>query len=234
MDSLYGLDSGIFFENTRLSFIGKDCQKIPPIILNKYGPRVNTLDLSFNSLTTLQGIEFFFHLKELILDNNVLSDNIIIPKMQHLQTLSINKNKIINLELFLHKVQENLPSLKYLSLLGNKACPNQLSDITKDEDDYKRYRYYVINQLPKLKFLDSTPVTKEERQEAERRGHLMKIAKPQNNQEDEIYFSQSTEYTPLPKTKRTTYDHQGAYGKCKYRYSGKHSEGNRFIQNNDL
>ena len=42
------------------------------------------------------------------------------------------------------------------------------------------FRYYVINQLPKLKFLDSTAVTEEERQEAERRGHLMKIAKPQN------------------------------------------------------
>lgn len=26
----------------------------------------------------------------------------------------------------------------------------------------------------------------------------------------------------------------GAYGKCKYRYSGKNSEGNRFISNNDL
>lgn len=26
----------------------------------------------------------------------------------------------------------------------------------------------------------------------------------------------------------------GSYGKCKYRYNGKHSEGNRFISNNDL
>lgn len=32
------------------------------------------------------------------------------------------------------------PSLRYLSLLGNEACPNQLVSPDKDEDDYQRYR----------------------------------------------------------------------------------------------
>lgn len=32
------------------------------------------------------------------------------------------------------------PSLEYLSLLGNEACPNQLVSPDKDEDDYQRYR----------------------------------------------------------------------------------------------
>lgn len=32
------------------------------------------------------------------------------------------------------------PSLEYLSLLGNEACPNQLVSLDKDEDDYQRYR----------------------------------------------------------------------------------------------
>lgn len=32
------------------------------------------------------------------------------------------------------------PSLQYLSLLGNEACPNQLVSPDKDEDDYQRYR----------------------------------------------------------------------------------------------
>ena len=64
-------------------------------------------------------------------------------------------------------------------------------------------------------------------------------------------------YTPLPQTTRGPLDHKGnllirafkknlfdyydvnftglgAYGKCRYRYSGKNSEGNRFISNNDL
>lgn len=33
------------------------------------------------------------------------------------------------------------PSLEYLSLLGNEACPNQLVSLDKDEDDYQRYRF---------------------------------------------------------------------------------------------
>ncbi|KAK6617761.1 hypothetical protein RUM43_013989 [Polyplax serrata] len=238
MDDLFSPESGIVFDNTRLSFIGRDCYKIPKIIPIRYGSKVDILDLSSNSLTTLQGIEKFFHLKVLILDNNILSDNIVIPKMEFLHTLSINKNKIINLELFLHKVKESLPSLKYLSLLGNKACPNQLSDMNKDEEDYRRYRYYVINQLPNLQFLDSTCVSTEEKQEAQMRGHLMKVAKPQKAsfliKHEDNYISSPNQYTPLPKTRRAIDDHQGIYGKCFYKYSGKHSEGNRFIQNHDL
>ncbi|KAK6618213.1 hypothetical protein RUM44_002664 [Polyplax serrata] len=199
MDDLFSPESGIVFDNTRLSFIGRDCYKIPKIIPIRYGSKVDILDLSSNSLTTLQ---------------------------------------IINLELFLHKVKESLPSLKYLSLLGNKACPNQLSDMNKDEEDYRRYRYYVINQLPNLQFLDSTCVSTEEKQEAQMRGHLMKVAKPQKAsfpiKHEDNYISSPNQYTPLPKTRRAIDDHQGIYGKCFYKYSGKHSEGNRFIQNHDL
>jgi len=35
---------------------------------------------------------------------------------------------------------EVVPSLQYLSLLGNVACPNELVCKEKDEDDYQRYR----------------------------------------------------------------------------------------------
>jgi hypothetical protein len=48
--------------------------------------------------------------------------------------------QIRNLELLLTKIAHNLPLLHYLSLLGNAACPNQLSDADKDEEDYQRYR----------------------------------------------------------------------------------------------
>jgi len=37
-------------------------------------------------------------------------------------------------------LQARLPVLTYLSLLGNEACPDQLSNQDKDEDDYRRYR----------------------------------------------------------------------------------------------
>lgn len=229
--------SAIVFDNHRLSFVGQDCQKIPSVLAQLYGPRVHFLDLSFNCLTTLQGVEKFMNLQELVLDNNNLTDSFSLPKLQHLHTLSLNKNNISNLELLLTKVSHNLPALYYLSLLGNIACPNQLSDADKDEEDYQRYRHYVLHCLPRLQFLDSRPVSMEERREAANRGQFMKVIRPstQVSCKDDVGSPlTSSGYSPLPHSGREVGDHQGAYGKCRYRYSGKHSEGNRFIQNNDL
>lgn len=53
------------------------------------------MDLSFNQLTSLDGLEFFSRLDELILDNNQLGDNIRIPKTKTITTLSLNNNKVI-------------------------------------------------------------------------------------------------------------------------------------------
>ena len=55
--------------------------------------------------------------------------------------MDLNLGYIKDLESLLNKVQRCLPSLSYLSLLGNQACPNQLSSYDKDEEDYQRYRY---------------------------------------------------------------------------------------------
>ena len=42
----------------------------------------------------------------------------------------------------MEQLGENLPNLRYLSLLGNVACPDQLSSVEKNEMDYKKYRYF--------------------------------------------------------------------------------------------
>lgn len=226
--------SAIVFDSGRLSFVGQECHRLPSVLAKLYGPRVISLDLSYNCLTTLSGVEQFPNLQELILDNNQLPDSTMFPSLPNLHTLSLNKNCIVNLELLITKVSHQLPSLRYLSLLGNKACPNQLSDQDKDEEDYQRYRYYVIHHLPKLDFLDSSQVKLSERQEAQRKGQFMRIMRPTASPSLEEDASSGSLYTPLPNTRREITDHQGAYGRCRYRYSGKHSEGNRFIQNKDL
>lgn len=59
-----------------------------------YGNKVHSLDLSFNDLTTLRGLEMFPLLRELVLDNNQLTDNLVFPYMPYLHTLSLNKNKV--------------------------------------------------------------------------------------------------------------------------------------------
>ncbi|TKS85698.1 Leucine-rich melanocyte differentiation-associated protein [Collichthys lucidus] len=70
--------------------------------------------------------------------------------------------------------------LRLPSLLGNEACPNQLVSPDKDEDDYQRYRYFVLHMLPQLKFLDTRKVTRKEVMEAQARGAFMKVVKPKS------------------------------------------------------
>jgi hypothetical protein len=52
--------------------------------------------------------------------------------------------QISNLDLLLNKIAQNLPSLQFLSLLGNAASPSELSDPDKDEEGYQRYRYWLL------------------------------------------------------------------------------------------
>ncbi|XP_018567005.1 leucine-rich melanocyte differentiation-associated protein-like isoform X2 [Anoplophora glabripennis] len=228
------LSSVVSFFDNKLCYSGQKCQKIPEILIKLYGLKADSLDLSYNELISLEGLEGFPSLTELVLDNNQLSDSLTFPYIPNLQTLSLNKNNIRDLESIILKITQKCPNIIYLSLLGNKACPNKLSGEENDEEDYQRY--YVLFHLPKLKFLDSTKVCSSERTEALRRGKFMGVIRPtqSNSNENAVDSSTMDTFTPLPSHIRSAADHRGAYGKCRYRYSGKHSEGNRFIFNTDL
>ncbi|CAB3238980.1 unnamed protein product [Arctia plantaginis] len=176
--------TALCFESNRLSYCGQECQRIPPALQKMYGAKVKCLDLSYNSIETLKGLEQFTKLEELILDNNKLTDAITFPRLANLKTLSLNNNQISDLDALMEKISQNFPSLTYLSLLSNKACPNQLSDIDKDDSDYQRYRYFVIYILPKLIFLDSRRVSAEERREAAVRGEFMRVRRPPSDVTD--------------------------------------------------
>ncbi|KAM4636747.1 leucine-rich melanocyte differentiation-associated protein [Discoglossus pictus] len=226
--------------DSQVSYIGKDCTEIPPFLSRKYGHFAKRLDLSFNLLRSLDGLEGFDCLEELILDNNQLGDLISFPPLPNLHTLTLNKNEIsfhmTDLESLLDTLTEAAPSLEYLSLLGNQACPNELVSLEKDENDYQRYRYYVLNKLPNLKFLDASKVTRKEREEAIARGAFMKVVKPKDIKVSSGPESCSPDppYTPLPSAPRDPTNHRGVLGKCRYIYYGKHSEGNRFIRDDQL
>lgn len=227
-----------FFEDKTgsLSLAGRDLESIPSNIVN-FASNTKTLDLSFNSLTTLNHITEFKSLDSLILDNNELKDGLIFPTAPNLKTLSLNNNKITDIEPLVASIKTSFPSVQFLSMLKNPACPNSL--VGGDEDDYKRYRLRVVHLLPQLKFLDSSPVTAAEKKEAVRVGAFLKVAKnaiveqkpeaPAEKSSEEIL-----EYRALPDTLANHGEHRGTFGVCKYEYHGKHSEGNRFIRNNDL
>lgn len=228
----------VVWTNSQLFYIGQDCRVIPDALGEYYGDPCRRLDLSFNCISNLNGLQKFKNLEELILDNNQLDDNARFPFLPYLRTLSLNKNKIKDLEGLLDKVASHLPALRYLSLLGNPACPTQLSCLENDEEDYQRYRFRVIYRLPKLNFLDSTSIKKKEKLEAIRVGPYTKVVKPSLSTTDASMESESDSddqrYTPLPQTAAHDGVHKGAYGICRYKYLGLHSEGNRFIRNNDL
>ncbi|CAG6017017.1 unnamed protein product, partial [Menidia menidia] len=116
---------------------------------------------------SLVGLKLFTELEELVVDNNLLGNDLQLPRLPNLHTLTLNKNQI------------SFEETSFI-LLGNEACPNQLVSPDKDEDDYQRYRYFVLFKLPQLKFLDTRKVTKKELLEARARGAFMKVVKPKS------------------------------------------------------
>ncbi|XP_058882353.1 leucine-rich melanocyte differentiation-associated protein-like isoform X2 [Acipenser ruthenus] len=231
-----GSESRVVLNGTQVSYIGQDCEEIPAFIGEQYGGFAKRLDLSFNLLRSLEGLKAFSCLEELIVDNNLLGNDLLLPRLPHLHTLTLNKNQISDIESLLDHVAEVAPSLEYLSLLGNEACPNELVSLDKDEDDYQRYRYFVLYKLTNLKFLDARKVSKREHEEAKARGAFMKVVKPKTETEsrDLRSVSPGMPYTPLPSGSRDSKSHKGVFAKCRYVYYGKHSEGNRFIRDEQL
>ncbi|XP_035722748.1 leucine-rich melanocyte differentiation-associated protein-like [Vespa mandarinia] len=239
--------SALTIDGERAWYTGQRAHKIPNGLVHVVGCDCLSLDLSYNELTSVMALKDFSRLEELILDNNRLRDLKTLPFMPSLTTLSLNNNKITNIDDALEKIRDCCPIIGYVSLLGNPGCPDQLTNPNStDENDYERYRLYAIYTLPStLRFLDSRVITLKERNDGKNRGRYSKTIKaftnqtndnlislPLPNEFDDAYFN--IKYTPLPITNRTPQDHRGAFGKCKYRYSGKNSEGNRFIFNKDL
>ncbi|XP_075910928.1 leucine-rich melanocyte differentiation-associated protein isoform X2 [Petromyzon marinus] len=197
-----------------------------------------TMIPSFLAESSLHGLDSFPALEELLLDSNELTEHVEIPVLPSLHTLTMNKNRVRELRPLLETLAVSTPALRYLSLLGNAACPNELSGMEWGDADYRIYRCAVVKALPGLRFLDALPVTKAERREAERLG-------PRIDKEEEAAVVVQTErqrrterqrgpYSPLPASQRQPSDHKGVMAHCRYIYQGRQSEGNRFIYDGDL
>jgi len=224
-------------EGERLSIVGQSLSRVPSSLVERCTPQsVKQIDFSHNSIVSIENIESFPHLTSIVLDNNQLQSQQKWPALKALQTLCVNGNNIDDLRLFMDGVSSSFPNLTYLSMLKNPACPNYF--MGKDSEDYQRYRYYVLYRMKHIKFLDSSAVTPAERKEAARVGQYMIPAKPQPLQPVDKPKSlddleAENEPAPLPET-----TDQGArgprFGVSSYVYYGKHSEGNRFITNDQL
>jgi len=231
-----GVYEGIELTNngTHLSLVGKDLASIPRDLHGRFGGSIQSLDFSFNQLTKLENLERFTELKSLVADNNDIEDVSQLPKLSNLETLWLNNNRISDIEQLLNVCESNFPKLNYLSILKNPACPNEFTG--NDTDDYQRHRLFVLYRLKNLKFLDSRQVTAKERQEAEKRGKFCKVVTanttqlyPQTSAADDEFDEPEVTTTEENNNQSTSY-----FGYTRHVYTGKHSEGNRFIKNQDL
>lgn len=214
-------------DHTTFKIVGQDITEFN--VAPSQAHLIETVDLSFNALQSVSGLEGFSALRELVLDNNRLGDDMELPVLPNLQTLSLNKNRICHIESLLCKVLRASPNIEFLSLLGNSACPNELT--CGDEEDYQNYRYIVIQSLPSLRFLDSRKVSAEERLDAQRKAPFVKVMRAL--QADDIVEPDLPEYLS-PLEEKQAMERRSIFGKRQYCYKGRNSEGNRFIANDDL
>lgn len=148
----------------RLSLAFRDLDEIHPRIVEKFAAKVVDLDLSNNNLSNIDPLKAFTKLETLVLDNNKISSHTKFPPLPKLSTLWVNHNNITNLSVFIDKLVDSVPNLKYLSMLGNEACPNFLNGGSLKQ--YNDYRQYIINRLRNLTQLDAGPISEDERRKA--------------------------------------------------------------------
>ena len=83
-----------------------------------------------------------------------------------LRYLSVNANRIADLDLFVAMLQGSCPRLQWLSMVNNKACPYlKVGKIA--EYEYTEYRLRVVAKLKTLKVLDTSHIGAEERAKAQ-------------------------------------------------------------------
>jgi len=216
----------------KLAIVGQDIEEIPPDLGEKYGKETLELAITFCRLKKVHNLEEFSLLTSLVLDNNEIgTDGNKFPHCENLQTLWVNNNNIVYLDRFLDSIQGKFPNLKYLSMLKNPCCPNYF--VGKGSVDYKRYRAEVVKDLPTLKFLDSSPITPEERQDAEKIRTITRRPDPSQ-------YHKHSEGFPVPEEKGLPRElppegvDKASFGRTKYVYYGRESEGNRFIIDKNL
>jgi len=219
---------------TDINLSGRSLEELPKRIVDKYGSVVKKLDLTDNEIKTGANFEGLTVVETLILDKNNLENVEGWPIMKTVTTLWLNNNRISDINSAMDVISKTFPNVIFLSMMKNPACPNMyFSD--GEAEAYQRYRYYVISRLKNLQLLDATPVDAEERKEAEKRGHLMGMARPKSQPKPVIEAVETPDSPPKKKeVKEHTPKASTFLAKGKARYDGSNSEGNRFIMNEDL
>ena len=206
--------------------------------------RCTTLNLSENRLAAPAGLEAFSRVHTLVLDKNGLRSCAGFPRMPAVSTLWFNNNEISDVVSFLDEVARAWPNVAYLSTMRNPCSPPLVCVSEEDAHAMRRYRLYVVFRLPRLQFLDSSPVSEAERKEAAEKGAYLAPRRPK------AAPAATAAAAALPgsayglssssggggggegeeaRKKPASYLGQGTSN-----YDGRNSEGNRFITDRNL
>ncbi|KAL3073910.1 hypothetical protein niasHT_023672 [Heterodera trifolii] len=98
-------------------------------------------------------------IEHLILDENELDEQALedIPRLDKLETLSLNGNQIKNIGVFLQYLKRKCPNLKFLSLIGNPGWPHPI--LNNNLQLYRTYALSAVRLFPSLQFLDTARVS---------------------------------------------------------------------------
>lgn len=225
---------------TSLDCVDQDLTVFP---VDRLRDGLTHIDLSKNSISDFSPLSKVAKtLNSLMLDANSITQQALatLPKLPSLETLWLNRNALDDLTATVAHLSSHCPKLTYLSLLFNPLCP--LADI----EEYAHYKSYILYRIPKLRFLDAAEVSASDREEAQRSGPFLQMAKASTqssssggstlNTRDGTEETTATTMSPSSEERieADRIEKRSFAGMSRYVYQGKASEGNRFIFNSDL
>jgi len=211
-----------------INLAGRALEAIPGSVAAR-AEGIRILTLTNNQMKRWTQLSQFTSLETLVLDKNNLKSLEGMPPMKTLKTLWLNNNQIDDFELILQEVQSLFPNLEYLSMLRNPINP-AIYFGSENEKPYYRFRRRILQEMPKLRVIDTQDVTAKEREDAMSHPKFL-VARPlledfEDTTEDEqsrklSYYNEKSEPAAF-------------IGRGRIKYDGRESEGNRFITNLDL
>ena len=172
-------------------------------------------------------------------------NTVVIMPMPSVTALMVNNNEIPDIVAFLDDVARVFPALTFLACMRNPCSPPLACVSEDDVQAARRHRLYVAFRLPRLQFLDSSPVTAAERKEAAERGAYLAPRRPKAAPVSSSSLAAAERGSPggggagggaaaaspeaAPRKQPASFLGVGASS-----YDGRNSEGNRFITDKSL
>ena len=172
---------------------------------------------------TTQGLAEYKNLEVLTLDNNPVTAVAGLPALPNLKTLWLNNNSIADVEEAVEVFASQLPNLEYLSILGNPGAKSELTGASKAQCETQRH--FITYKIPSLKFLNASPITAQDKAEAAKKSKVLQSL-VSGDQIDKTATVKITTHAVLDQESKKQ---QPSFGKQRRFYTGKFSEGNRFI-----